>query len=136
MKKTVCVDLDAVLARYKGWEGSDHIGDPNPGAVDFMRTLGTFAHVVVYTTRVKADLSDRPAGTTPADLVPRVKAWLDGHGIHYDEIYVGQGKPIAVAYVDDRAVQCEPQVDDSAFASALARCLSLSGEHAIKEIAK
>lgn len=129
-KKTVCVDLDGVLARYEGWKGEDHFGEPLPGAVEFTRRLAEYARVVVFTTRCKADLGGRPAGATPEDLAATVRAWLDRHGFACDEVYTGQGKPIAAAYVDDRAVACVPQemhLDE--FAWALYRCRELCGAH-------
>lgn len=104
--KTVCVDLDGVLAQYDGWKGVGHIGDPHDGAVEFTKTLaGMGLSVVVFTTRCK-EYTD---GTRHDALIGIVKDWLDRHGFHYDEIYSGQGKPPAVAYVDDRAVQCRPK---------------------------
>ncbi len=108
MKKTVCVDLDGVLADYsKGWQGVDKIGDPIPGAVEFTKNLREFARVVIYTTRCKGKMFDR--NERPEFLAGIVKAWLDRNGFAYDEIDVGQGKPIAAAYIDDRAVVCRPQ---------------------------
>lgn len=106
--KIVCVDLDGVLADYsKGWQGVGVIGDPIPGAVEFTKRLGRYAMVVIYTTRCKGKLFDRDED--PAKLRAAVMAWLDKHGFYYDEVDMGQGKPIAAAYVDDRAVPCEPQ---------------------------
>jgi hypothetical protein len=105
------VDLDGVLAAYDGWKGIEHIGSPLPGAADFTRRLREVARVVIYTTRCKeylenkGDFDGRPAH----ELAAIVRGWLDRHGFAYDEIYVGQGKPFAVAYVDDRAVPCRPQ---------------------------
>jgi hypothetical protein len=37
----------------------------------------------------------------------------------YDEIYVGQGKPVASYYVDDRGVRCLPQHDKDAYKKVL-----------------
>lgn len=109
MKKTALVDLDGVLADYsKGWQGVDKIGDPIPGAVEFCRRLSTFARVVIYTTRCSSDASDR-SGANAAELVAKVKAWLDRHGFAYDDIFSGQGKPFAACIIDDRAVNCNPQ---------------------------
>ena len=107
MKKTVCVDLDGVLADYRdGWQGLENIGVPIKGAVAFTRELAKFAEVVIYTTRCCENLG---RGRTIAELRGLVQAWLDKHGFHYQDIYVGQGKPIAEAYIDDRAVSCRPQ---------------------------
>jgi len=98
-KKDVCVDLDGVLADYEeGWKGSDHIGYPIPGAVDFVKELSSFCKVIIHTSR-----SSIPG------VLDSIKNWLDTHGFEYDSIWEGEGKPIASAYVDDRAVLCDPQ---------------------------
>ena len=107
--KTVCVDLDGVLAKYDYWQGVESIGEPIRGAVQFTRELAKFCRVVIFTTRTKTDMDDRPEGATPEYLASVVKRWLDKHGFEYSEIYVGQGKPIASAYIDDRSVVCRPQ---------------------------
>ncbi len=108
MKKTVCVDLDGVLADYsKGWQGIDIIGDPIPGAVEFTKELTKFANVVVYTTRCKtfAEGEPGPEGQPEVNrsslevIVKFVTDWLQKWDIPYDEVYGGQGKPFAVAYV-------------------------------------
>lgn len=124
-RKTVCVDLDGVLAHYEGWKGVDHIGEPRPGAADFMRSLQQFARVVVYTTRTKADFEDRPEGSTPEHLAGKVRDWLDRHGVVYDEVYTGQGKPFCAAFVDDRAVpiRANPVAEDFAGAIHAVRLL-------------
>ena len=108
MKPTVAVDLDGVLARYYGWRGVDHIGEPLPGAVDFTKRLSEWAHVLVFTCRVNARLQSVPDQGID-DLYYKVMNWLKKHEFKYNEIYVGQGKPLAVAYIDDRAVPCTPQ---------------------------
>ncbi len=112
MMKTVCVDLDGVLADYsQGFQGIDNIGDPIPGAAYFTRQLRKFAYVVIFTTRCK----EYPPGTMERDgrrapeLAAVVEAWLDRHGFAYDEVYTGQGKPMAACYIDDRSVVCRPQ---------------------------
>jgi hypothetical protein len=119
VRKTVCVDLDGVLAHYDGWKGVDHIGDPRPGAREFMEALGRVAKVVVFTTRAKADFEDRPEGATPEAMAAVVREWLGRHGIAHDEVYCGQGKPMAAAYLDDRAVPIPSNPGPDEFAAAL-----------------
>lgn len=109
MKKTVCVDVDGVLADYSaGWQGLDHIGDPIPGAVEFTKELAEFADIVIYTTRCCEDLNGRNGLKAPM-LRKLIQEWLDKHGFTYHDIYVGQGKPICAAFIDDRAINCRPQ---------------------------
>ena len=126
------MDLDGVLAQYDGWKGLDITGAPNPGAVEFMRALSEIAEVVVYTTRctVEAHREELREPTRPAsDLAPRlvhsVRYWLEKHRFAFDDVFAGQGKPLASAYVDDRAVACTPQKDAQAFANALQRVRDL-----------
>ena len=124
MKKTVCVDMDAVLARYDGWHGVEVIGNPIPGAVEFTRTLSEIAEVVIFTTRCNPEINKPEKAHL---LRNRVAQWLDKHGFAYADIYIGVGKPIASAYVDDRAVICRPQDDDGAYDHALNRVKTLLG---------
>lgn len=107
MKKTVCVDLDGTIAQYDGWKGLDHIGDPLPGAKEFLERLGEKYSIMIYTTRCNEHFNVEAAHL----LRGRVEAWLLKHGLRYDDIYTGQGKPVAIAYVDDRSVMVKENVD-------------------------
>jgi hypothetical protein len=115
-RKTVAVDVDGVLAKYDGWKGVDHVGDPIPGAVEFTKALSEICDVLVYTTRCCEEINKPEKAHL---LVNRVRTWLDKHGFAYASIWSGQGKPIAVAYIDDRGISCRPQEDDAAFEVAL-----------------
>lgn len=114
-KKTVCVDLDDVLAQYDGWKGIEHIGDPIPGAQNFMLELSKDYEVVVYTTRCNPYIDGRDIGTVRHIIA----IWLRRHNFKWDYIYCQEGKPKAIAYIDDRAVSCRPQEDYEAFIKAL-----------------
>jgi hypothetical protein len=99
-----------VLAQYDHWRGLDHIGAPLAGAVEFTRRLKSLGlNVVIHTTRVNPDPQTSGRGDSCEALRRRVQAWLDEHGFACDDIFTGQGKPLACAYVDDRAVPCRPQ---------------------------
>ncbi len=128
MKKSVCVDLDGVLAQYDGWKGVEHIGDPIPGAVQFTKKLQEVARVVIFTTRTNADPAIQERNESVEMLTQRVRLWLDAHGFAYDEIYTGQGKPLAAAYVDDRAVECRPQRNACEYGYAFLRVKDLVEE--------
>lgn len=101
-KPTVCVDLDGVLAQYDGWLGVERIGAPIQGAKEFLCDLHAIARVVIFTVRTNLTEQGDDRGLTA------VRNWLERREMPYDEIYTGQGKPIASAYVDDRAVYCAP----------------------------
>jgi len=107
--KSVCVDLDATIAQYDEWKGACNIGEPLPGAKEFLEAIREIpARIVIFTTRGNFSVNK---GFTIDQLQEIVERWMGDNGLQYDEIYVGQGKPIASAYVDDRAVQCRPTSD-------------------------
>lgn len=104
--RSICVDLDGVLATYHGWQGLEHFGDPIAGSVDFTRRMIETHRVIIFTAR-----TSEIEGRDLDEAVRLVGAWLDRHGFAYDEIYTGKGKPFATAYIDDRGVSCRPQDD-------------------------
>ncbi len=123
----VCVDLDGVLAWYDGWKGLDNIGEPLPGALEFVTKLSEIADVVVFTTRCSLDPGDQ-AGTiiaTPEELRTNVTDWLKKHKFPFADVYIGKGKPRAAAFIDDRAIACRPQDDPEAFGNSLSALRTL-----------
>ncbi len=114
-KYPICVDLDGTLAYYTNWKGMEgRLGEPRPGAKEFLVNLCKFAKVIIYTAR----LAEKHKSPETYVLIER---WLDKHGMHYDEIYVGSGKPIAEAFVDDRAVAIPKNPVESDFEKALVK---------------
>ncbi|MFL6467145.1 MAG: hypothetical protein ACJ72Z_04215 [Pyrinomonadaceae bacterium] len=125
-KPRVCLDLDGVLARYEGWKGSNHIGTPLPGALEFAKSLSDFAEIVIFTSRCSQDAgSETNRIVDPAKMRIAIIDWLEHYQFPFDDVYVGQGKPRASAFIDDRAVQCSPQIDKEAFQNALVNTRSL-----------
>ncbi len=118
-KPRVCVDLDGVLARYDTWKGVDHIGDPVPGALEFAKKLAKVADITVFTSRCAQDILEG-SRISPGQLRIKVIDWLERHKIPFTDVYIGQGKPRAAAFVDDRAVHCDPQNNEEAFKASLA----------------
>lgn len=114
----VCLDLDGVLAQYDKWRGVEHIGDPIPGALKFVKDLSKIAEVVIFSSRCAQDIAEG-SRITPGQLRIHIIEWLEKHKFPYSDVYVGQGKPRAAAFIDDRAVQCSPQNDEDAFKNAL-----------------
>ena len=93
MKKTICIDFDGVIHSYiSGWQGATVIQDPIMfGAKEAIDELAKSFEIVIYTTRANTIEGKRA-----------VKKWLVNRNVYYDKI---EGKPIAVAYIDDRAVR-------------------------------
>lgn len=96
-RPVVCIDVDGVLADYsKGWQGAHRIGDPLPGAKEFLQRLRDAGwKIIIHTTRGSVFIA----------------GWCAEHGLVYDEINDNSdlrgenpGKPIATVYLDDRGV--------------------------------
>jgi hypothetical protein len=125
-KPRVCLDLDGVLAKYEGWRGADHIGTPLPGALEFAWSLSQFADIIIFTSRCSQDAgSEERSRVSPGQMKIRIIDWLEKYKFPYTDVYVGQGKPRAAAFIDDRAVRCSPQTDKDAFSKALASTRSV-----------
>ncbi len=125
MRPKVCVDLDGVLASYEGWKGVDEIGDPLPGAVQFLEELQKFSRPVVFSTRTNEAFHQT---ITQKERGRIIEAWMTRHGIRGVHVALDLGKPLAMAYVDDRAVECRPQDEEDAFEKALRKIKWLCGE--------
>ncbi len=119
-KPRVCLDLDGVLAQYDKWRGVEHIGDPIPGALKFAKDLAKIAEVVIFSSRCAQDIAEG-SRITAGQLRIHIIEWLEKHKFPYSDVYVGQGKPRAAAFIDDRAVICSPQNDANAYNEALKR---------------
>ena len=99
------MDLDGVLATRTSGQA---LGAPTDGAVEFTRALHAQADIIIHTARF-ATTSGKPHNDNAiAALEKRIRHWLDTHGFAYTEISTGVAKPLASAYVDDRAVPCRP----------------------------
>jgi len=98
------VDLDGTLARYDGWVGIDHIGDPVPLMLERVkRWLGEGKDVRIMTARVcpqRNDL-DRELAATYISL------WCREHvGRHLSITHEKDFQMVELW--DDRCIQVEP----------------------------
>lgn len=120
----VCMDLDGVLAQYDGWQGHDRIGPPIEGALEFARSIAEFAEIIIFTSRCSTEPRENHetvSRLTPGQIRIHVIEWLERHGFPFSDVYIGQGKPAADAFIDDRAVPCQPQTDETAYKNALSQ---------------
>lgn len=128
-KLIVAVDLDGVLADFsKGWQGSDVIGDPLPGAVAFTHELRQLGYEIWITScRCSPSTYVRLTGIWETDeyLAGPTLSWLKKHRFCYDYLYQGRGKPLASLYIDDNAYRCTPSSDPNAFSNALGMLLAM-----------
>lgn len=144
--ETIAVDLDGTLAGYETWDAKN-IGEPLDGAREFLIALKSAGfRILIYS--VRTNCNELPPTRNEVDqlrvnlrleghgiieghargLAARIETWLSRHGMPYDEVYVGEGKPRAAAYVDDHAVECRPQDEGRlAFSKAKDAISRLSG---------
>lgn len=111
MSGWIGVDLDGTLARYDGWRGIDHIGEPVPAMLErVQKWLAEGREVRIFTARVCEPRMGGPGDDTAEVARHHISAWLWHQGLIVD------GEPLAVTNVkdygmielwDDRAVQVE-----------------------------
>ncbi len=114
-KARVCVDLDGVLVQRSAGSRKTSFGKPIDGAADFMKDLAEKAEIVIFTSRLTVEnMAEK------AEIKELIASWLQENNIPFDDIHAGTGKPMAIAYVDDRGVSCRPEEDGvQAFKSAM-----------------
>lgn len=91
---TIAVDFDGVIHDYsKGWADGTIYGEPMPGARDSLQALIDKGwRVVVHTARASTLIKEA-----------EVREWLDRYDIPYHD--VTNLKPMAIVYLDDRALK-------------------------------
>lgn len=104
----IAVDFDHTLHNPDDREPGYRMGKPYPGAkeaLDEFRRLG--ATIVIHTCRARAPhgLPDPDPSLPYTSTVAHVADWLDYFEIPFDQITAM--KPLADAYIDDKAVAFE-----------------------------
>lgn len=97
-------DFDGVIAKYEGFKGVDHFGEPNEVVVEAIRQLSTIGHkIIIYSTRGEESLRKYCLEhNIPVDYFNR-NPEIEGEN---------PGKPIAYVYIDDRTVCYRNQTTD------------------------
>ena len=112
MNEPLAVDLDGVLFKVF-WgnveEGmpfdSMEFGEVMPGAREGMKALKDAGfYLIIYTCRTNPGFP-RKEKHSVMELQNIIELKLKEEGIPYDEVFVGISKPVAVAYIDDRAIE-------------------------------
>lgn len=94
--RIIAFDFDGVLATYNGFVAKDDIKDPNPEVVKAIHLLREQGYkVLIHSTRGDAFLQN---------YCERFSISVDYINRHTERQGENPGKPIAFAYVDDRAI--------------------------------
>ena len=97
----IVVDLDGTICEHC----YPDFGEPIAGAKEALRRLKAAGfRIVVHTVRTSASFQAPEAYVPEVNSLEAVHAFLQQHAIPYDEIWL-HDKPLAVAYIDDRAVR-------------------------------
>src|SRR6185295_8190135 len=89
-------------------------------ALEFAWALAKVADIIIFSARCSPDnAGEEPSRLSPAQLRIRVIDWLEKYKFPYTDVYVGQGKPRAAAFIDTHAIRCTPQTDPDAFEQTL-----------------
>lgn len=105
--RTICVDFDGTICDF-AFPG---IGPPKQGVAAALSTFRALGYrILIYSCR-SCSWYPEIFGAEPVPERARVKemvAYLDAHGIPYDEIDDGaKGKPLADFYIDDKGIRFE-----------------------------
>lgn len=102
-KPTVSVDFDGTIVTHE-WPG---VGTPQPGMIAAMKELQKIANPIVFSCRVAPFEIDGYTVRPPAAVqeeVDKITHTLEQCGIYNIPVWTKPWKPLAAAYIDDRAV--------------------------------
>ena len=120
----VAIDFDGVIVTHDGWIGHGQFGTVIPGVREFCVEVQKRGYeIVIFTSRLCEQFTPK---STLSFRKNEIEIFLNDQSIPFDEVWLGIGKPAAVAYVDDRGVFCDPQHDQFAFEDALVSIDKLS----------
>ena len=105
-EKCIVLDIDGTLCPVKKLGESYEDLLPYPEMLRQLETYRELGFYIILATSRNMRSYEGNMGLINANTAKQTMAWLDRHGIHYDEIYFG--KPWAGAggfYVDDKAIR-------------------------------
>lgn len=97
----IVVDLDGTICEHR----YPAFGEPVAGAREALQRLQAAGfRIIIHTVRTSSMLRAAEEYTPDINSPEAVSAFLQQHQIPYDEIW-SHDKPLAVAYIDDRALR-------------------------------
>lgn len=96
-RKTIAIDFDGVMNKYKGWKGENTLYKPQTNLHHFIKKVYKNHDIVIFTCRD----------------VKKVYEWLDEYKLREYILAVTNLKPKALVYIDDRAIQFNGDYDET-----------------------
>jgi capsule biosynthesis phosphatase len=101
----ICLDLDGVVCGLRAPGVAYADAEPVPLAREKIRALRAAGHTIILHTARHMKSTGGNVGLAVGRVGLTTLAWLERHGIEYDELYFG--KPWADVYIDDNAWRFE-----------------------------
>lgn len=104
LEGTLCIDFDGVIHNHNlGFHDGTIYGEPIEGSLEALKELSLKYKIIIFTCKAHPD---RPMieGKTGVELV---WGWLREHNVAQYIKEVTAIKPIASAYIDDKAIRFE-----------------------------
>jgi hypothetical protein len=98
---TIVVDLDGTICEHR----FPAFGEPIAGAREALQRLKAAGYwIIVHTVRTSSSYQAMGLYDPDINSPEAVRAYLERHQIPFDEIW-NHDKPVAMAYIDDRALR-------------------------------
>jgi len=104
LNNTLCIDFDGVIHDHNlGFHDGTIYGDPIKGSLESLKKLSNKYKIIIFTCKANPN---RPLvnGKTGAELVWE---WLEKYKVSQYVNKVTAIKPVASAYIDDKAIKFE-----------------------------
>lgn len=108
------VDLDGTLAKYDGWQGVEHIGEPVPAMLERVRQwLNEKRDVRIFTARAFRMLypDGTPEKVEANEVIFHIHVWLESHGLPHLPVTCFKDFGMVELW-DDRCVQVVPNTGE------------------------
>jgi len=102
MNKTVVLDFDGTICAFK----FPDVGEPIPGVKEALEKIKEMGYrIVIHSVRTASYWNSGDENFRPCqEHIKIIEEYMEKHHLPYDDIWLAD-KPIAIAYVDDRAVR-------------------------------
>jgi hypothetical protein len=99
----IAVDIDDTIVKQEEDFDITEFGIPLPNAIEALNKLRLNGWtIILHSCRTTPDVNP---GYDLEILKMNVMMWADENGVPYDDVWVGEGKPLADVYLDNKAME-------------------------------